>query len=561
LRRFLTKILELIPKNKKRKLPFVFGISLLNSLLDFISIALLTPYLLLLFDKKKSIEFISHHFSIALNEQDIIWSLLILILFFALKNYIQSKIIFKQSQYVYGIASDISKQLIKKYFAGNFLKQVQQDKGEIVRDFQQLPMLFATFILLSLYYIISESIFIFTILCAGAYFHPYAALLSICIVALGTLILLKVRHQKIRILNKEITQSYKESLNQIMNAFSGFLQIKSAKAEKHFTRKFASANKKHYDLLSSLSVYKQLSTRYFEVFAVLVVSLIILYTQMNSNLSVNTIVLTFLISAVIKLIPSFNKIINSIIDIQSNKHTVDILSKYNLFHENKEPITKIDFQKAIEIKNVSFAYHDKKWVLENVSFSLAKGDFIAISGKSGIGKTTLLQLLTGLLKPTKGCVTIDNEEITNSFFLDFASMVPQQPFLFYGTLLENIVMKKGGEIDTEFILSMIEKFGLHEWFLTLENGLDSILNLDSKAISGGQKQRIALIRALYQKPKLLLLDEVTNQLDSDTELKVLSYLQRLSHHEGVTIIAVSHHQQVSRFATHTIDLSKNGTDV
>ncbi|MDT7833051.1 ABC transporter ATP-binding protein [Flavobacteriaceae bacterium S356] len=554
---FLTKIALLIPKNKRKKLPFVFGISLLNSILDFISIALLAPYLLLLFDANESIKFLSDTFSIQVTTTHIIWSLLFLVFFYALKNFIQTRIIFKQSKFVYSIASDISEQLMKNYFSGSYIEQVQQDKGSILRDFQQLPMLFGTYILLSLYYIISEAFIVFVFILLGFYFQPLATLFSISFILLTAFIILKIRNKKVTSLNNEISQTYKESLNQIMNAFNGFLQIKSAKSEQAFEDKFKRSNGKHNEQLSLLSIYKQSNIRYFETFAIVVIAIIILYVQVNGMEFINMFILSFLISSIIKFIPSFNKIVNSVIDIRSNRYTVDILSGYNLY-PNKENSSKTPhFLKSIRLQDVSFSYDKNTPVIDNLSMEISKGNFVAITGPSGIGKTTLLHLCTGVLAPTKGNVLIDSQIVENTAFFDFVSIVPQQPFLFKGTLLENIVMKKSTDIDTSFIFKLLEVFDLNQWFKGLEKGLDTELMLDSKTISGGQKQRIALIRALYQKPNLLLLDEATNQLDTALEIKVLEYLKELVEKESLTIIAVSHNKALLDVATIHLDLKNN----
>ncbi len=554
---FLQKIIQLIPKDKRKKLPYVFSISLLNSVLDFISIALLAPYLLLLFDTDESVTFISDTFSIQVTTTYVIWSLLFLVVFYAVKNFIQTKIIYKQSKFIYSIASDISEQLMKNYFSGNYIDQVQQDKGGIIRDFQQLPMLFGTYILLSLYYIISESFIVFVFIILGLYFNALATIFAITFILLTAFVILKIRNKKVRTLNNEISRTYKESLNQIMNAFNGFLQIKSARSESDFEDKFKQSNSKHNEQLSLLSIYKQSNIKYFETFAIIVIAAIILYVQINGMEFMNMLILSFLISSIIKFIPSFNKIVNAVIDIRSNTYTVDILSNYKLYTSTHEATEKLRFERSLHLKDISFNYRNSVPVLDAFSIEIHKGSFVAITGHSGIGKSTLLHICTGILQPTKGTILLDSKNMTGTTFFDFVSIVPQQPFLFKGTLLENIVMKKSDPIDTLFIHELLKAFDLNDWFHGLEKGLDTELMLDSKTISGGQKQRIALIRALYQRPKLLLLDEATNQLDARLELKILTYLKELVRKTSLTIVAVSHNKALLDVATMHIDLNKD----
>ncbi len=554
---FLKKTIKLIPTEKRKRLPYFFVISFLNSILDFISIAVLAPYLLLLLDNSLAINFFEENFSITIKQSHIIASLVFLIFFFILKNYLQAKIIFKQSKFIYSIGSEISKKLIKNYFYGDYLGQITQDKGALLRDFQKLPIVFGNHILLSFYFILSEFFILLIIAIVSICIKPTTTLISILFITIGGFILLKLRNSKIEGLNVSIAKSYKETLNQIMNVFNGFLQIKSANSESEFEQRFTKSNESHNKQLSLLSAYKQSNIRYFEIIIIIGIALLILQTQLNNFIEIDFILLSFLISAIIKLIPSFNKIITSILDIKANKHTVDILSKYNL--NTKINNDKNTFIKHIELNNVSFGYDTNSLILDKINIKITKGNFIAVTGKSGIGKTTLLRFITGLLPIKSGYFLIDNKKVNSTSFLPFISIVPQQPFLFKGSLKENIIMNSNQKLDLNHIYLLLELFELKDWFKNLKNGLETELDIDSKTLSGGQKQRIALIRALYSKPKILLLDEATNQLNESLEKKILTYLKQLCSKDKLTIIAVSHSKLILDYAGVYFNLETNSS--
>ena len=550
--KFLKKVFEIIPKQKKKKLPFFIGISLLNTILDFISIALLIPYILLIFDREKSINFLQSYISYPITKSTILWSLVFLISLYILKNIIQSIIIYSKSNFIHEISTDISTKLINNYFNGSYLEHIQQEQGVLLRDFQRVPKIFSTNVLIPLSQIFSESLIALTILGISFFINPTVTILATLFVLIALFILLKIKSKKTTFLNNNISISIKETLNHLINIFSGFLQIKSSKSEEEFANEFNNANQKHNKLLALLTSYKQSNIKFLELFIIIGISGLVFYSFQFDGDFMSLAILSFFISAIIKLIPSFNKISTSIIDIKSNLYTVDILSKYQ-----QQQITKkndIHTFNKIELKNICFNYSKNTSLIESINVEIRNGDFISITGESGIGKTTLLKIISGIIYPQKGEVLIDNKKVKHSSFFNFASIVSQEPFIFQGTLLDNITMKRSSNIDISFILDLIDKFELKKWFDTLEKGLDTMLFLDSKSISGGQKQRIALIRALYSRPKLLLLDESTNQIEKTLEVKILNYLKLLTEKEKLTIVAISHHQNLLEFVNKKIAL-------
>lgn len=552
---FLKKTLKLIPFEKKKRLPFFISISLLNTLLDFISITLLVPFIILIFNKEKAENLLNKFLLIELTTSHLIIGLAGLLVFYVIKNYIQVKILKIQSKFIYSIATDLSKNLINNFLFGDFEKQVKIDKGRLIRDFQKLPVVFATHILMPLYLLLSEIFIIVIVVIISFISAPILSLLAFILIIIGTLLIILLRNKKTAFLNKAIAKSYKDSLNQMMNIFNGYIQIKSAKTETQFKAKFNDVNKKNNTYISMLNVFKQSNIKYLEIFIISIVSFLAIYIHLNDTKVLDVVLLSFLISAIIKLIPSFNKLITSYIEIKANQHAVDILNEYNLISNTTENTAA--FLDKIELKNIRFSYDKKNTIISNLSFQINKGDFIAITGNSGIGKTTLLRILSGMLLPKEGQILIDSIKSMSHQFNPFCSFVTQHSYLFHGTIIENITMLNKDSIDFDYINNLLNKFELTDWVEKLPNKLETKISLDSKTISGGQKQRIALIRALYSKPKLLLLDEATNQLDKQMEDKILSYLKALTDIGELTVIAVSHNKNLINYAKSNFNIELN----
>jgi ABC-type bacteriocin/lantibiotic exporter with double-glycine peptidase domain len=548
----LKSILQIVPEEKRKHISFLFLMSFINSVLDFISIAILSPFIILILDRNKANEIFMQLFGYQVQPKTLMFGLAMLLLFYIVKNLCQTRLIKFQSAFIYSISSAISNDLMINYVYGNFQDQIKLDKGSLIRDFQKLPVTFSTHVLFPLYTVFSQLFFVSILFIIGLVVNTWLSLSALILVLIGAILIISWRNKKIKTLNKTLAESFQESLNQMLNIFLGNLQIKSANAEKAFYQKFKKANSAHNSQVSQLSVFKQSNHNYLEILIVLCVILLLIYLQFIGGPLTNIIIVSVFASTIVKLLPAINKVVVSLIDIKANYHTVSILSRYAF--STKKNIAKIEFIDSLEINNGSFRYNDGNTIIENINFNIQRGDFISISGNSGIGKTTLLRILSGLMNLTNGTLKIDGTtQKTNSFY-SFASFVTQQPFIFKASILDNICMLNNENINLSLVNELIDKFELTDFVSQLTNGLDTILDVDSMSLSGGQKQRIAIIRALYSQPKLLLLDEATNQLDEQLKLKILRFLKDLTLKKEISIVAVSHQNTLETFSTKTFHL-------
>lgn len=546
MKNILTKTYSLIPISKRKKLPKFFLYSLINTLLDLVSLAFLTPLILILLDKNKTRQLVFDFFKIGINERIITLALILLVFFYFLKNIFQSRIIKIQSKYIYAISENISKNLIKKFINNNYTKYNNTDKNIYFRDVFQIPMIFSNHILFSIYIIFSEIIILLLIVISSLIYQPKTTIYALLILSILVVLFLKYKKKNVDFFNETIINLYQENTKNIMNIFFGYTEIKSTKSEEKFEIKFNESISTYNNQLASLSSFKQSNSRHFETLFIVGLALIILFFIYNKNKEVNLILLSFFVGASVKIIPSFNKILSSYLDIKTNSNCVDILLEYNDLVVTH--LKEIDFKKKIELVECGFSFQEKK-ILKDITLKINKGDFITIKGKSGEGKSTLLNLVAGLLVPQSGKICIDNSVMkNNNYFFNFIGYVPQQPFLFQGTLLENITMLNNDKIDYDYLNEIITALDLQDWINDLPNGMETPLLFESKKISGGQKQRIAIARALYFNPKILILDEATSQLNESLELKILDYLNKLVSQKKLTIIAVSHTEKINLFA-------------
>lgn len=548
------KIWNTIPKSQHKKTPFFLLVSIVNMFLDILSIAILIPFILVILDTKSAASLLNNHFQIVYNSNYLLIGLIFLFTFYILKNILQTFLIKKQANYIYHISSKISEELIQTYLKGSFTNHLSIHKGNLIRDFQKLPITFSTHVLLPLFGVFSEAVFTLLLVALGLYYNALLTLVALGIIFLGFVLLFFWRHKKIKKLNTSLAASFLEEMNQLLNIFFGFLEIKSTKSEKLFLKKFTKANLKHNNQVAELTIFKQSNARYFEIVVVGFIIIILIYFKLIHQMDLSPLSVSVFASVFLKLLPSVNKILTGWLEINANFHAVTILSGYS---RKRNPTEKVpyEFQSKITITDAFFRYKEHV-ILNKLSLTIEKGCFIAISGKSGVGKTTFLKVLTGLLPLEKGVFKIDELAVKgNSNFFPFVSFVPQKPFLFKASLKDNITMFEQKETDMNWLQTLIEKMDLSAFVNQLSKGLETEMDVDTMKISGGQKQRISIMRALYKRPQLLLLDEATNQLNRELEQGVLSFLKELVETNNMSIMAVSHQAIYKEYCSKHIHFS------
>lgn len=224
---------------------------------------------------------------------------------------------------------------------------------------------------------------------------------------------------------------------------------------------------------------------------------------------------------------------------------------------SKEIAAALPFQKEIRMEAVSFVYPGGKKVLDNFSCVIRKGEYLGICGESGIGKSTLFNLLLGFFTPTSGEIEIDGVELNASVRRSWhrrVGYVQQEVFILDGTLAENIALGCG-RIDREKVQKVLRQVCLDAWAGELPQGIDTPLGECGGRLSGGQKQRVGIARALYKEADVLLLDEATSALDNETERAVNEMLLRLLKEcGGLTVLSIAHRESSLAYCHRVITL-------
>ena len=205
-------------------------------------------------------------------------------------------------------------------------------------------------------------------------------------------------------------------------------------------------------------------------------------------------------------------------------------------------VSDITFDKEISVEDLSFSYEEGvENVINNASFKIDKNTSVAFIGPSGAGKTTMVDIMLGVLKPQKGCVRVDGSNIADCMdaWHKKVGYIPQNIYLMDESLRRNIAFGvPESEIDDEKVWRVIREAQLENVVREMDNGLDTVIGEMGVRLSGGQRQRIGIARALYREPEILVLDEATSALDTETERAVMEAIDSL--HGKMTLIIIAH---------------------
>lgn len=359
------------------------------------------------------------------------------------------------------------------------------------------------------------------------------------------LIVTNIILNKLYDLKEKILVNQEDLSNKLVRGFMEFVVFRT---NKKYDTEIKKANEGIKEIVDSKTKITLIHESFFTIFALIVCALkitILIYAIKSTNLTVGAVVtLITLIGKAYEPIAIFNV---EYIDYKLNKVA---LKKYiNLLDlpndENMKTGEKIkNISGDISVQNVTFAYSNRN-IVENLNLTIKENSKIALVGKSGSGKSTIIKLIIGLIKPKSGKIKIGKKNLSKlnlNTYYDFVTYVSQETPIFDGTLRENLIFDK--KIKDSKILSVLEIVGLLEFYSKLESGLDTRLGEKGVLMSGGERQKVALARLFFDNSKLVILDEATSALDNIAERKVMkNIIEKL---QNRTIIIIAHRLNITK---------------
>ena len=547
--------------NDKKDIWKIFAIfigSLLAAISEVISISSIPLFVTLLIDPElfqtKLSDYVDISFLFNLEvKQLILFGGIFLTAIFVIKNLFLMILIFFQSKVIRDLNVKLTDRLYKLYLFAPYFIHLKKNNAELVRNiigetsqvisiilkvvtlFREFLVLTFIFILV-LYVDVLITLIIFSILsaCAAIFFY----------------ITKKTIHKNAKRM-QDLSTSRIKSVNE---TFGAIKEVKIFNIEKIFNKKFFSMNllREHYFFVNS---FLTSIPRYFleTIIILTLISVLLLYNYFEKDFNSLLPLLTLLTVAAVRLLPSFNSISQSLSSIKSLSPSLNlVMSEIQNLEKIKDEKkfledTNFIFNKKIEFNNVSFKYQgNSSNTLSEINLEILHESKVGIIGSSGAGKSTFINLLLGLLKPTKGNILVDGKNIEENLKVWQSNIgyVPQDIYLLDDTIKNNITFNEeninDGHLEKILKLSRLESF-----VKSLPNGLETFVGERGTRISGGQRQRIGIARALFKDPKVIIFDEATSALDNENEKNIMKEILALDIKKNLIII------------THRHDLVKN----
>ena len=538
--------------NFKERIKFFLVVLILffQSLLEALSVALVIPILSLILKKEVVQEYLWAFPYYSDQKYYIIIVLFFILLFFLLKSfYIYLATLFTY-KFAYLCQNKIKEIIFKNYIDLDYEDYLEEKSSVFINNITTQVSLLTMYFVIPCLSLISEGLILISILALLMFFEIKSFLIISALILISIFFGYKILAKTLRKLGKNKEDLEAESIKVVQNSIGLLKVTKLYNLEDIFFSYFKNINKTLAYIQSRFLTLQNIPRSILELIIFLAISILVLILIFLNYKESDILLVTGLFAAAgFKIIPSVNRIILNMQNLKYASSSIDsvnkIFNKFQNSNHNKKFINEkiINFNSNAEFKDCSFFYKKNiySFILDKLNFNLIKGRKIGIVGRSGVGKTTFLDILLGILSPTSGNIIVDGQKVDlNSLnWKKIVSYVPQSTFLIDGTLKKNIAFSRSdNDINLSLIRELISLTSLDEELKDRGDLIENIV-IGEKGInlSGGQIQRIAIARALYKKPKILIMDEPTSALDTYNEEKIMNLVIS---DKDLTLVVVSH---------------------
>jgi ABC-type bacteriocin/lantibiotic exporter with double-glycine peptidase domain len=522
----------------------------INAVLDFFSVASFLPLILLLVNPallQANPPFaLIYSASGASSPTAFIVATAVGILVFAIvKNLLSLAIARRKAKFCFNLGSALSSRMLSRLAAMHYSDYVHLDYSKEINRIANLPLAFANNIILPLCNLLSEGLVFLILIALIALYQVQVFLLLFAILA-PLALFYQMRRRSIHETSRNLKEKYPLTLKYALQLVEGFVEMKMSGKESFFKDRFKKASEGLADTFVNDHVNQTSALRITEIVAAFVICLLILFAVLTHENYQQTILLLGVYAGVsFRLIPSVNRILNSFTQIRSHEFLFQELDSSTTESDKSstEAGFSLPFTDTLTLDQITFQFPGGPPILDRVSLTIHKGEKIALTGKSGSGKTTLLMVLMKFLEADSGELKIDgaNHAGQRTVWRRLFGYVSQSPYIVDASIAENIAFGVSLEkIDTEKVSHLLAELDLKEIVDQFPEGIHTPIGENGVKLSGGQRQRIAIARALYHDAEILLFDEITNQLDVQTEKEILTSLEKIAWQKK-TIVMITHH--------------------
>ncbi len=554
LKNMISKINSILDHRQKRELLGVLFVVFFTTIMELVGVTAILPFINIILDSSviQSNKYLKMLYDIGNFNSDVNFLIFIavaLIIIYIIKNLLLIKSYDLQYIFTFNNQKIMASKMLKSYLEQPYLFHLNHSSAELIRSINtDIVMMYQAIV--ALLGLVAEMLVCIVLGIFLLLNDPMITLVVVGSLFLMIIIFAKKMKNYLSRIGEEDRAYSLGIVKWLQQSFGGLKETKIMHREKFFQGKFDEQYNKWADLERIYRDLQLIPKPIMETICIsaILVAIIIKLGMGTDAMSFISSISVFAIAA-FRLLPSFNRIstyINAILFYYPAFDAVyndlaqigDILDKPS--QERNNNVTALGFEDTIEIDNLSFKYPaSEDYVIKNVNFSIPKNKTIAFIGPSGAGKTTLADIILGVLEPTGGHIKVDGTDVFENIesWQKNVGYIPQTIYLMDDTIQNNIIFGSEYEVDKERLQNAIKEAQLDEFVESLKDGLDTEIGESGMRLSGGQRQRIGIARALYNNPNVLVLDEATSALDNDTEKAVMDAINSLAGSKTLIIIA------------------------
>lgn len=557
---------------ERRQMIWLMLMALGGALAEAIGIGAVLPFISLLskpelLNEHASLQW-AHRVSGSLPPADfVVLCALLLLLLFYLKNIYLGILYSRQARFVCNVESGLATRLLSAYLHLPYVTRLAGNSSERLRLITVEVARVASAYLMQLLALVTEGLVILGIVTILLVLQPEASIVAILMIAIVGFLLQRWFKRRLEWLRERRIKVHSSMYKWASQAFGALKDIKAQGHEEFFIRRFGE-NSKIYAHATSIFMTLNLTPRLVvELFAVTALLLAVVIGASTGKPMIDLVpVLTLFMLAAIRIMPSATRImaslnnlrfyVVSVRDVARDLSAVqDVSAEVRLRHAQ----TQWEPLQELSLGNVFYRYPGAdRDSLQGISLRIARGELLGIVGRSGAGKTTLTDLLLGLLEPDAGDVRVNGESVrpVSQRLRGQTALVSQQFYLLDDTVRRNVAFGREDEkIDDARVWDALSRAHLADLVRSLPKQLDALVGEQGGMLSGGERQRLSIARALYENPRVLVLDEATSALDASTEAEIISTLRDLV--SSMAIVMITHRTQ-SMVACDRLVILRNG---
>ncbi len=555
MREKINKILYILPKKDPIKIAILFGLMMVAALLEVIGIGMIPAFVSIVASPERVLEYepiqpLLSTMNISTSRDLLIWGSVTLVSVFILKSIYIIAFNYIEARFIYNRRYIISHRMMSAYMRAPYTFHLERNTAELLRNITQEVNLLIGKVITKILSLAKEGVMALAILLFLFIAEPFITLMVILFAGFGAGSFLYITKRKVKAYGLQEQGHRREMIKAVNQGLGGIKDARVLNREAEFIDKFRYEAEESSRLLTYITYIKKIPLPMVETIAVVGMMFIsALLVWQGRPMTVIIPILTLFGMAIVRLMPAirtltadYTYLIYNIVSIDPIYDDLKTLEESNKeFVADRKNSKVLKLEHSLDLKDVSYSYpNSAELALKNISLKVPRGSAIGLIGESGAGKTTIVDVLLGLLEPTSGVIEVDGKDIHEnlSAWQKNIGYIPQSIYLADESLRGNIAFGlPENEIDDEKVMRALNLAQLMKLINQLPEGLDTVLGEHGTRLSGGQRQRVGIARALYHNPDVLVMDEATSALDNLTEKEITKSIESLKGDRTIIMIA------------------------